>query len=232
MALVASHVTRQFLRRRSDTNVFNAVDDVSLTLEGGRVCVISGPSGSGKTTLLNMLAGLLAPTSGTVSVDGQDLYAMSDAEQSAFRGAHIGVVPQGSSAIGSLTALENALLPATVGRQDVAAAQARAEQLFERVGIAELAGVAPRELSGGELRRVAVIRAMLLQPDVLLADEPTADLDAESAQAVLSLMREAADEGTAVLVVTHDKDVIAWADDALTLENGRLADVAGQSEES
>lgn len=231
MALVASRLTRQFLRRRSDSNVFDAVHEVSLTLEGGTAYVVSGPSGSGKTTLLSMLAGLLTPTSGTVELDGQDIYALPDDERSAFRNAHIGVVPQGQSAIHSLTALQNALLPSTLAKgAERDAARARATALFEQVGIADLADVMPSEMSGGELRRVATVRAMLMQPDVLLADEPTADLDAESAAAVLKLMRSAANEGSAVLVVTHDKDVIAWADVALTLEDGRLGSVTGQAE--
>lgn len=231
MALVASHLTRQFLRRRSDSNVFDAVRDVSLSLEDGRTYVVSGPSGSGKTTLLNMLAGLLRPTSGTVTVDGLDLYGMDDKAQSAFRNEHIGVVPQGQSAIHSLTAMENALLPATLGKKDgIGEARGRAEELFERVGIADLADESPSELSGGELRRVATVRGMLMRPSVLLADEPTADLDEESSRAVLSLMREAADEGTAVFVVTHEKDVIAWADSALTLTDGRLVSDAGHTD--
>lgn len=233
MELVASHLTRQFLRKRSDANVFDAVHDVSLSLEGGRTYVISGPSGSGKTTLLSMLAGLLRPTSGTVSVDGTDLYALDDKAQSAFRNEHIGVVPQGQSAIHSLTARQNALLPATLQADgDLGAAGRRAEDLFARVGISDLMEVLPKEMSGGELRRMATVRAMLLRPDVMLADEPTGDLDEESSRAVLSLMREAADEGTAVLVVTHDKDVIAWADVSLTLKDGRLGDGSGQAEES
>lgn len=232
MALVATDLTRQFLRRRSESNVFDAVQDVSITLENGQVYVVSGPSGSGKTTLLNMLAGLLRPTSGTVSIDGHDLYAMNDEEQSAFRNEHIGVVPQGQSAIHSLTAMENALLPATLQSKGSAGdARKRAEELFERVGIADLANVTPSEMSGGELRRMATVRGMLMNPDVLLADEPTADLDEESSRAVLSLMREAAGEGTAVFVVTHEKDVIAWADTALTLKDGRLSSVAGHTEQ-
>lgn len=229
----AAHLTRQFLRKRSESNVFDAVDDVSLSLEGGCAYVVSGPSGSGKTTLLNMLAGLLRPTSGTVCVDGQDLYALDDEAQSAFRNAHIGVVPQGQSVLPSLTAMENALVPALVGKgADVAAAHERAEELFGRVGIADLADVAPKEMSGGELRRVAVVRGMLMRPDVLLADEPTADLDAESAGAVLALLREAAGEGSAVLVVTHDRDVIAWADVALTLAEGKLSGQEGPAPRS
>lgn len=243
MALEASHVTRQFLRKRGAGNVFNAVDDVTLTIQNGKIVVITGPSGSGKSTLLNMMAGILVPTSGTIAVDGTDLYSMDDEHLSAFRNTHIGVVPQGQTAIHSLDVLDNVLLPyvlsgdkkgsgKTERQERDAEAQKRAEDLLEKTGIRDLEDVMPSEMSGGELRRMAIARAMMMNPDVILADEPTADLDEENTSIVLELMRFAAEEGSAVLIVTHDRDVFSWADEVHTLKEGRLdGSVPGETDE-
>lgn len=237
MALEALHVTRQFLRKRGAANVFSAVDDVTLTLENKKITVITGPSGSGKSTLLNMMAGILVPTSGNIRVDGTDLYQMNDTELSEFRNAHIGVVPQGQTAIHSLSLLDNVFLPYVLYADkkkkgsvkddkkktfSEEAVRKRADELLEKIGIRDLADVMPSELSGGELRRMAIARAMLLKPDVILADEPTADLDEENTKAVLELMRYAAEEGSAVLIVTHDREVFPWADVKCALRDGRL----------
>lgn len=241
MALEAAGVTRQFLRRRGAANVFNAVDDVTLTLENGKITVITGPSGSGKSTLLNMMAGILAPTSGTVRIDGTDLYKMNDAELSKFRNRHIGVVPQGQTAIHSLSLLDNVLLPFVLYEDKTKskgeereigedAARKRADELLEKTGIRDLADVMPSELSGGEQRRMAIARAMLMKPDVILADEPTADLDEENTKTVLGLMRYAADEGSAVLIVTHDQNVFPEADVLYSLKNGKLESPAASAE--
>lgn len=232
MALEASNVTRQFLRKRGEANYFNAVDDVTLTLDNRKVTVITGPSGSGKSTLLNMMAGILSPTSGTITVDGTDLYKMDDAELSAFRNTRIGVVPQGQTAIHSLNLLDNVLLPYVLYRQKKGAAASekfnedkvreRAEDLLEKTGINDLKNVMPSELSGGEQRRMAIVRAMVMKPDVILADEPTADLDEENTKIVLSLMRYAAEEGSAVMIVTHDRDVFPEADQIFGMREGKL----------
>lgn len=233
MALSAQHVTKQYIRKRRDgSNVFRAVDDASLDLPDGRITVITGPSGSGKSTLLSMMAGILTPTEGKILAAGADLYSMDDENRSAFRNLHIGVVPQGQTAIYSLNVMENVLLPydffrgrrKAETREKARDARARAEELLKRTGILELADTMPSELSGGELRRVAVARAMLMRPDVILADEPTADLDEENTAAVLELMRYAAkEEGSAVMIVTHDRDVFSWADQVFSLRDGRIS---------
>lgn len=230
MALEASNVTRQFLRKRGQANFFNAVDDVTMTLENGKITVVTGPSGSGKSTLLNMMAGILEPTSGTIAVDGTVLYKMEDAELSAFRNEHIGVVPQGQTAIHTLNLLDNVLLPYTLYRQkkgnagktDGDIVRKRTESLLEKTGIRDLETAMPSELSGGEQRRMAIVRAMIMKPDVILADEPTADLDEENTKIVLSLMRYAAEEGSAVLIVTHDRDVFPEADQIFGMREGKL----------
>ena len=223
MALCAKEISKSYLRQREDSNIFCAVEPVDFMLEEGVITCLSGPSGSGKTTLLSMLAGILKPTAGTVSLDDTDLYSMNDRALSRFRCEHFGVIPQGQTALQSLTVLENVMLPCLLsgGRRDDALI-ARAEALLARVGIGELRDVMPRELSGGELRRMAIARALVHSPEIILADEPTADLDDDNTDIVLSVLREAADSGKAVLVVTHDRKVMDFADRVYHMYRGKI----------
>lgn len=228
MILEARLITKQFIRKKKDSNVFTAVKETSLSLNPGEITVLCGHSGSGKTTLLNMCAGLLTPTSGQVLFDGKDLYAMEDAALSRLRNAHFGVIPQGQTAIPSMTILENVLLPYTlygsVKERDpsFAAALSRAEELLSLTGITSLRDARPNELSGGELRRMAIARALLLNPSVIFADEPTGDLDDENTEIVLSLLRGMASDGRAVLLVTHDHDAIACGDVIYRMNGGAM----------
>ena len=208
--LKASHIRKQFLRQGKDTNVFHAVQDTDLTLYARELTVLKGRSGSGKTTLLNMLAGLLQPTEGSVSVfppgqkpDAVDLYALDDEARARVRNRAFGVIPQGNSAIGSLTVSENILLPYTL-YGDPLPDETRTDDILTRLGIVHLKREMPVALSGGELKRMAVARALLRHPLIRFADEPTADLDDESTQTVFTLFREAADAGCAVFIVTHE----------------------------
>ncbi len=226
MELIASGLARRFLRRSGDAGVFEAVRPVELTLRGGEMTVLTGRSGSGKTTLLTMLAGLLTPSAGTVSLDGRDLYSLADADLSRLRARHFAVIPQGASVISSLTVMENILFPAALARQTPPLRAA--EALMERLGILQLRNAAPGELSGGELRRMAVTRALAGQPDFVFADEPTADLDDENTVLVLTLLREAAQKGASVFVVTHEKDAAAYADRMLHMDAGSLTAVQRQ----
>ena len=221
MKLIAEGIEKRYDRLHGSSNYFCAVQKTDLTLEAGRLIEITGRSGSGKSTLLNMLAGLLQPTQGRVLLDGADLYALPDRQLSALRNRHIGVVPQGQTALHSLTVLENVLLPAQLqGRGPLP--EERARMLLEKVGIGPLAHVRPAELSGGELRRMAIARALIRQPDVLLADEPTGDLDDENTAAVLRLLRDAAREGAAVLLVTHEAEAVRYADAVYRMDAGAL----------
>ena len=170
MELIAEKVTREFVRPSGKTNRFFAVKETDFALQSGRLTVLMGRSGSGKTTLLNMLSGLLMPSSGRITADGKDLYAMPDKELSRFRCEHFGVIPQGQTAIHSLTVTENILLPFALYGD--APDEARARQLMERLDIADLANARPAELSGGELRRVAIARALVRKPSLIFADEP------------------------------------------------------------
>ena len=158
-----------------------------------------------------MMAGLLRPTSGQVFLDGTDLYALPDAELAKIRNRKIGIVPQGQTSLRALTVLENVMLPAQI-YGPTGSAEERARALLEEVGIDGLAGVWPDELSGGERRRLAIARALVMQPGVLLADEPTADLDDENTRRVLQLLRKCADDGLGVLLVTHEPEAAAYAD--------------------
>ena len=188
MLIEATSLTKEFPRARKGTRLFTAVHPVDLALDEGQVTVVTGHSGSGKSTLLTMLAGMLAPTAGTVSLGGQDLYAMGDEERSRLRNERIGLIPQGHTALRSLTVLENVLLPSVLYAGGERSTK-RAEELLASVGLSDLAEARPNELSGGELRRVAVARALLMRPSVVLADEPTAGLDAQNAADVLRLYR-------------------------------------------
>ena len=221
MELTATNLSRRYLRQGKGKNFFFAVQKTDLTLEPGKLIQISGRSGSGKSTLLNMLAGLLEPTTGQVLLDGQDMYALSDGVRSELRNRCIGVIPQGQTGLHSLTVLENVKLPSQMyGREPCT--DEFAEALLDQVGIAELKDVYPNELSGGEMRRLAIARALVMTPGILLADEPTGDLDDENTQTVLKLLRASAESGKAVLLVTHEKEAAAYADRVYTMREGVL----------
>ena len=222
MTLEAKGVRKDFPRVRGGA-MFSAVEPVDLRLNPGELLVIRGRSGSGKSTLLSMMAGILAPTEGAVLIDGEDLYALPDPVASALRNERIGVIPQGHTALRSLSVLENVLLPSIIrARVEQEGVRERAEALLEGVDLAPLADARPDELSGGELRRMAVARALVMRPETVLADEPTAGLDAGNAQTVLRMLRRAADEGAAVLVVTHEDEAVHFADRVMVMESGVL----------
>lgn len=221
MRISSTGVSKNYPRAGKSGDVLAAVRPLDLDLKVGDLTVLTGRSGSGKSTLLSMLAGMLTPTSGVVSVDETDMYSLDERARSRLRNARIGLVPQGHTALRSLTVLENVLLPAVLYSRQPPPLQ-RAEELLEAVGIASLAPARPNELSGGELRRMAVARSLLMSPGAVLADEPTAGLDDESTADVLRLLRETADDGAAVLVVTHEDEAMRFADRTLTMEAGRL----------
>ena len=223
MILRTENVTRQYFRQGKGTNVFTALQETSLSISGGKLIEIMGRSGSGKSTLLNVCAGLLEPTTGKVFLDDTDLYALEDKERSRLRNQAIGVIPQGQTGLRSLTVLENVLLPCEM--YGITGQEEYAMELLDRVGIADVAGTDPSELSGGEMRRLSIARALIRNPGVLLADEPTGDLDDENTHVVLGMLRRFADEGTAVLLVTHESDAEEYADEVYRMEKGILKPV-------
>ena len=271
-------LTRQFVRRGTP---FDAVSHVNLTVDAGEFIAIVGRSGNGKSTLINMVAGLIRPTSGTVSVAGRNVADLGDKALSVLRNRTIGFVTQSQTLLGNLTVLDNVILPATMfpasrcrspktqkqrmpwrkplppmmkrppisavdpfmpdviapitdqentpsntaaSRSDLFATRART--LFTQLGVADLADSYPRELSGGEMRRVSIARALMNQPSLLIADEPTGDLDQESTDIVMRLLRDQANNGTAILMVTHDPDALEYADRVYRVEDAGVLSIA------
>ena len=221
MIIEATGLTKEFARARGGKRLFTAVHPLDIGLEERQLTLVSGHSGSGKSTLANMLAGLLTPTAGHVRLDGTDLYSLRDEELSRLRNERIGLIPQGHTALRALTVLDNVLLPSILYANAEAPVD-RARELLAAVGLDDLADAAPTELSGGELRRMAIARALLMDPAIVLADEPTAGLDSANATAVLTLLRDAADRGTAVLVVSHEAEAQRFADRSYVMEDGHL----------
>jgi len=227
MRLTAVNAGKDFIRKRKDSNILHAVSGISLALEPGTLTALSGPSGSGKSTLLNMFAGLLPPTTGQILLDDTDLYSLDDRKLSMLRNRHLGVIPQGQTALQALTVLENIMVPYQLcgsrNKEKTGELKERAQQLMVRADIRELENEMPSELSGGELRRMAVIRAMLMSPEIVLADEPTGDLDEENTAIVMELLKSHARSGGTVFMVTHDKQAREYADQLLEMRKGIIS---------
>lgn len=221
MIIEATGLTKEFARARGGKRLFTAVHPLDIGLEERQLTLVSGHSGSGKSTLANMLAGILTPTAGHVRLEGTDLYSLRDEELSRLRNERIGLIPQGHTALRALTVLDNVLLPSILYAKAEAPVD-RARELLSAVGLDDLADAAPTELSGGELRRMAIARALLMDPAIVLADEPTAGLDSVNATAALTLLRDAADRGAAVLVVSHEAEAQRFADRSYVMEDGHL----------
>jgi putative ABC transport system ATP-binding protein len=222
MAVVITNLTKEYSR---GGRAFKAVNSANLSLSPGDFISIIGKSGSGKSTLLNMIAGLTIPTSGSVSFDDNELFSLSDTEISNYRNLKIGYVPQGQSLLSKLTILENVLLPFHMAEKPGDGAET-AEKILEKVGISHLSGSYPKHLSGGEMKRAAIARALINSPEILLVDEPTGDLDARTTDDVLSLIMSARDRGTAVLMVTHDTDAVNYSNRRYEMRSGTLLESA------
>jgi putative ABC transport system ATP-binding protein len=201
---------------------FGAVNGANLSVEPGDFISIIGRSGSGKTTLLNMGAGLLTPTRGSVFFEGKDIYALGDKEISFLRNGKIGYVPQGQSLLSNFTVFDNVCIPWFLFKRE-GDVEGRAFILLEKVGISHLASSYPRELSGGEMRRGAIARALINEPRLLIADEPTGDLDAQTTAEIMRLFSDIAREGTAVLIVTHELDTLDYGNKTYSMDAGNLA---------
>ncbi|MDR0663277.1 MAG: ABC transporter ATP-binding protein [Spirochaetaceae bacterium] len=207
---------------RRGGRAFNAVNRANLSVEPGDFISIIGRSGSGKTTLLNMGAGLLKPTGGSVFFEGHDIHRLNDEEISFFRNEKIGYVPQGQSLLSNFTVFDNVCIPWFLFKRE-GDAEGRAFILLEKVGISHLAASYPRELSGGEMRRAAIARALINSPRILIADEPTGDLDVQTTAEIMRLFKAIAEEGTAVLIVTHELDTLDYGNKTYTMDAGNLS---------
>ena len=203
------------------TGALEILRDIHFSLQPRQTAAIVGASGSGKSTLLSMLAGLDTPTQGTVRLQGQDIFALDEDARAGLRGQKMGFVFQSFQLLPNLTALENVMLPLELA--GVRSARQQASEMLQRVGLGQRLGHYPKWLSGGEQQRVALARAFVVQPAVLLADEPTGSLDFATGAAVMALMLSLNRElGTTLVLVTHDREIAAQCERTLTIEAGRL----------
>ena len=198
------------------------LQDIAFTVAAGEALAIVGASGSGKSTLLGLLAGLDLPSSGSVRIDGQDIFALDEDQRAQLRGDKVGFVFQSFQLLPALSALENVMLPLELAGRS--GARADAEQMLSRVGLAQRLGHYPKHLSGGEQQRVAIARAFAARPGLLLADEPTGNLDAATGAAIIDLMFAInAEQGTTLVLVTHDEAIARRCSRVLKLKSGELA---------
>jgi len=219
-ALAARAVTRVFGEGEA---AVQALRGVTLDVPPGQFTAIMGPSGSGKSTLMHLLAGLDRPTEGTVEIGGEDVGRMSDAQLTRLRRRHVGFVFQAFNLLPVLTAEENVTLPLAIAGQKVD--REALDRLLSRMGLAERRGHRPSELSGGQQQRVAIARSLITRPTVLLADEPTGNLDSQASTDVLALLREAVElDGQTIVMVTHDPRATEQADRVIHLADGRIVD--------
>lgn len=197
----------------------NGFDAINLAVEKGQLAGLTGASGCGKTTLLNILTGMLKPDSGTVQIDGTDLHSLRGKALAALRSQKLGYMMQGNVLLPDLTVMQNMLFPAQLAGKKVQPQQA--EALAEKLKITNILASYPSEISGGEYRRVMLARILLLDTPILIADEPTSNLDSDSAALVREMLTERRDSGVTLLVATHDKKLLEQADTVISMEKQR-----------
>ena len=219
--LEAQKLVKEYNRRGK---TFRAVDDIDFTIEHGDFVMIEGESGSGKTTFLNLLTGLTDPTSGVVLIGGKPLKNIGDKELSKIRNQKIKYIPQGESLLSARTVRENILFPYTIGGLEKPSYE-RLLEVSDKLGITDLLDEYPSDLSGGEMRRATIARAVINKPSLIIADEPTGSLDSANTFKVMEIFRDIASEGTAVIVVTHQKETLGYASRVYGMEQGSLKKV-------
>ena len=215
--LEARQLTKEY---RSGDHTLAVLRNVNFLIPDGAFVAIVGPSGSGKTTLLGLLAGLDVPTAGSVQLDGEDLSRLSEDKRAQLRGAKVGFVFQSFQLIPTLTALENVQVPLELRGDD--GAPERARELLRRVGLGDRVDHFPNQLSGGEQQRVAIARALVSEPAIVWADEPTGNLDSETATAILGLLREVHEAGQTIVMVTHDIGIGRAGTRLVAVDDGRI----------
>jgi putative ABC transport system ATP-binding protein len=214
----ATGITKSF---RTNSSEVIAVNNVNLDVKPGEFVLILGRSGSGKSTLLGMLAGLIRPTDGVVRIHGNEIGNLSEDKTAEVRAKEIGFVFQFSGLIPTITALENVLLP-TLFYPDGPGSRTRAVELLRKVGLSEREDAFPSTLSSGEMKRVAIARALINGPPILIADEPTGDLDVDTEIEIMELFRDVNREGTTIVMVTHNPDLVPYANRIFGMEKGKL----------
>ena len=217
--LSVDHLTKVYGKGATATR---ALDDVSFSVAEGEFCAIVGSSGSGKSTLLHLMGGVGRPTSGTVRLNGEDIYARSDEQLAVFRRREVGLVYQFYNLIPVLNVVENITLPVALDGRPVN--RERLATLLRTLGLEGREGALPNQLSGGQQQRVAIGRALMNAPSVVLADEPTGNLDSRNSHEIMALLRASNKEmGQTLVVITHDEDIAATADRIIAIEDGRIA---------
>ena len=211
-------LTKKFIRNGKD---FDAVHDVSMQINKGEFVAIIGHSGSGKTTLFNMIAGLVTPTSGKIHINDRELTGMSENEKAVFRNRNMGHVLQGQSLLNNFTVLDNICMPAYLSSEKENFRD-RALELLKQIGLEEFANEYPSNLSGGEIRRVSIIRAMINNPKVILADEPTSNLDPENSHKIMKMLQDISKSGTTVLLSTHELEYLSYVDTVFKMVKGNI----------
>ena len=203
----------------------NALDGVSLHVDTGEFVAVMGPSGCGKSTLLHLIGGLDRPSDGVVKIEGQDLSTLNDDELTDLRRVHIGFIFQFFNLIPTLNALDNTALPLVLGGMKPGDAQVRAAEWLEKLEVADRSTHRPDELSGGQRQRVAIARSLVTDPSLILADEPTGNLDSKATQEFAALLRDTVDRwGRSILLVTHDPRISSYADRIIYLKDGRISE--------
>lgn len=218
MLLKAEDITKEFA---GGAGTVRALREVSFTIDRGEFVTIVGPSGSGKSTTLQLLGLLDTPTTGTIELEGTDIESYSDRDRTGVRKETIGFVFQSYGLVPTLTALENVAVPRMLDA-DPAATEQRAQQLLERVGLGDRLNHYPDELSGGQKQRVAIARSLINEPELVLADEPTGNLDRDTGERVLTQLTDVTDDDVTIVAVTHDEYVAAFSDRILRLVDGQL----------
>jgi putative ABC transport system ATP-binding protein len=210
------------------TKVFNAggfevraVDNASFEVKSGDFVLIFGRSGSGKSTLLGMIAGIIKPTSGTIKIKGTDIQALSDGKMSELRAKEIGFVFQFSGLLPTVSVLENVMIP-TLFCRDQSNSRSRAVELISKVALSNRATAYPHTLSSGEMKRVAIARALMNDPALLIADEPTSDLDVDTEYEIMELFKRLNQEGKTIIMVTHNPDLVPYGTKIFSMEKGSL----------
>lgn len=219
-AIEVKGLTKHYSKGES---IVRAIDGIDLSIDRGEFVSVVGRSGSGKTTLLDCVGLLLKPTSGQISIDGEDVLKLSESKRAEFRSKKVGFIFQSFNLLPSLTAIDNVLLPLRYGGGDKVAARKRAQRLMEEVGMSARMEHRPAELSGGEQQRVAIARSLVNGPTLVLGDEPTGEVDSETSEVLIGLMRRMNKElNVTFIIVTHDRDLAARTDRIIRLKDGKV----------